>query len=85
MDESRTSPVRLQGKVLNWFFEGDAGCYITLTDDDQQIEARAEADDCEFMKVPVNDVIDLELFYDPKQDYGDKDNPMFTVKRFFTK
>jgi len=74
----------LKGKVGDWLFEGDGGCFIPLTDGVKVIETWSEADLCELAKIKKGSVIKVEVIYqvDEQQNIGDGQVPYYTIIAF---
>jgi hypothetical protein len=84
LPEGTSSPVTLTGKVTDWLFEGDAGCFGASTGGHTSIEVYSGADLCEPMKTDAGATIKVDIIYeqDKPQDIGDGQKPSCTITKF---
>jgi hypothetical protein len=79
-----TNSVTLSGRVVDWLFEGDAGCFGTLTDGIRNINVYSKADICEPAHVQTDLLITVTIIFDIgiQQDVGDGTGPAYTITQF---
>lgn len=84
LPEDSSNPVTLTGKVTNWLFEGDAGCFGSITDGNASIEVYSTADLCENVEVDQNAMISVNIVFDVQiqKDIGDGEHPAYTIVEF---
>ena len=84
MPKDKSTLVQLTGKVDFWLFEGDAGCYGTLTDGLNKVEVYSEAIICEKVTVSEGSVITVDIIYDSQISdiVSDGEKPSYTIIAF---
>ena len=66
---SNIEKVELTGVMTWWFWEGDGGCFGTLTDGRKNIELHAEADLCEPIEYEEGAEAIVSVVYEPNKQY----------------
>ena len=64
-----------------WFWEGDGGCFGTLTDGRTSIELHSEADLCEHVEYKENAEASVKVTYDANKQYL-PNKKMYSIIRF---
>lgn len=76
--------VQVTGKVTDWMFEGDGGCFGALTDDSTTIDVYSEANLCENVNAANGVILKVDIIYeaDKQHDIGDGKKPAYTIVKF---
>ena len=80
-----TSPgqqIKLTGAMSWWFWEGDGGCFGTLTDGRVNVELHAEADLCETIKYDDGQEAAIIITFDPNKQFLAKNKKMYSIVEF---
>lgn len=80
-----TSPsesAQLTGAMSWWFFEGDGGCFGTLSDGRQRVELHAEADLCEAVEYEEGQEASIRVTFDPDKQYAPDNAKMYSITAF---
>ena len=67
---SSSERVQLKGKMAFWMYEGDAGCYGTITDGSSEVELWIDADSCGEREYPENEDASVEVTFNSENQYG---------------
>lgn len=81
---SGSQAVELMGAMSWWFWEGDGGCFGTITDGRQSIELHAEADLCEPIEYEEGQEAVIKVIYDPEKQYAPDGKKMYSIVSFGT-
>lgn len=81
LPKSTAETIEITGAMSWWFWEGDGGCFGTLTDGRKNIELHSEADLCEPIEYEEGAKASIQITYDSSKQYvsGKK---MYTITRF---
>ncbi|WP_341708401.1 hypothetical protein [Halopseudomonas sp.] len=79
---STSDSVELTGAMTWWFWEGDAGCFGTLSDGEQSIELHAEADLCESIEYDDGQEATVRVTFDPGKQYAPDNKKMYSITDF---
>ena len=79
---STEEKIVLEGSMEWWFWEGDGGCFSTITDGRKNVELHSEADLC--VKVDYNEGQEakIKITYDPNKQYSSDGKPMYSIVTF---
>lgn len=78
---SRSESIHVTDSMSWWFWEGDGGCFGTLTDGRSTIELHAEAELCESIDYKEGAEAAIEIVYDPSKQYV-PDKKTYAITRF---
>ena len=79
---SGSQSVELMGAMTWWFWEGDGGCFGTITDGRQSIELHAEADLCEPIEYEEGQKTVIKVIYDSQKQYASEGKKMYSIVNF---
>lgn len=79
---STSETVELTGAMTWWFWEGDGGCFGTISDGRQSIELHAEADLCEPIEYEEGQEASIKITFDPSKQYSPDNQKMFSIIKF---
>jgi len=75
--------VEVTGKVFGWFFEGDGGCFATLSINDKNIELWAHADLCDSIDYQEGQLAKFDITYKNENQYDSEGKTMYTIVKFY--
>ena len=79
---STSQSIEVTGAMTWWFWEGDGGCFGTLTDGRQNLELHAEADLCEPIDYEEGQEATITVTFDPDKQYSPNDEKMYSIIEF---
>jgi len=79
---SSSQSVELRGAMTFWFWEGEGGCYGTITDGRKIVELHAEADLCRPIEYEEGQEAVVKISYDRELKYGPGDMMVYPVVSF---
>ena len=74
--------VTVTGTVKWWFWEGDGGCFGTLSAGGTDIELYSEADLCAPIEYEEGDVATMDIVFLKENQYHPEGKDMYTVAKF---
>jgi hypothetical protein len=74
--------VTVTGTVKWWFWEGDGGCFGTLSAGGNDIELYSEADLCAPIEYEEGDVATMDIVFLKENQYHPEGKAMYTVAKF---
>ena len=72
--------VTLTGKMSFWMYEGEAGCYGTITSGSEEVNLWIDADSCGEKVFDENEQVSVEVTFSPDNQYGP--GATYTITRF---
>lgn len=80
---SSTSEVTtIKGSMEWWFWEGDGGCFGTITDGRQNVELHSEADLCEPIEYSEGEEAVLSITFDSNKQYLPNGQKLYSIVKF---
>ncbi|MCJ8314694.1 MAG: hypothetical protein HRU38_21440 [Saccharospirillaceae bacterium] len=79
---STDDEVELTGAMGWWFFEGDGGCFGTISNGRQNLELHAEADLCEAVGYDQNQRAVIIVTYNSNKQYAPDNQTMYSIIKF---
>jgi len=73
---------KLTGAMTWWFWEGDAGCFGTISDGRQNLNVYATADLCVTIEYAENERAVIEVVYDSEHQYSGNGLSVYTIVKF---
>ena len=70
LPSSSAERVTLDGVMSFWMYEGDAGCYGTITDGAVEVNLWVDADSCGEKEFGENEAASIEVTFNPENQYG---------------
>jgi hypothetical protein len=64
--------IEITGAIQWWFWEGDGGCFGTISDGHKHIELHALADLCEPIEYDEGQTAVIKITYDPNEKFRGK-------------
>ncbi len=72
--------VTLNGKMTFWMYEGDGGCFGSISDGVQEVELWVDVDTCGQVEYPENAAASVEVTYRPDNQYAPGE--LYTIVSF---
>jgi len=80
LPSSADERVILNGKMTFWMYEGDAGCFGSISDGTQEVELWVDVDTCGQVEYPEDGTASLEVTFQPDMQLGQ--GPVYTIVNF---
>lgn len=77
---SAADPVTLSGSMSFWMYEGDGGCFGTITDGLAEVWLWVDVDTCGETDYEENQPAKVEVIFSQENQYGPE--KMYTITRF---
>ncbi|MEH6567295.1 MAG: hypothetical protein V7756_18365 [Halopseudomonas sp.] len=72
--------VTLNGRMTFWMYEGDGGCFGSISDGMQEVELWVDVETCDQVEYPENAPASVEVTYRPDNQYAP--GKLYTIVSF---